>query len=42
MAGSTGGKLNAFQQGALTISKQRPQQHELVKQYFVKRGVRVK
>lgn len=39
---ATGGVvLNAFQRGALEISKQRPERYELVKRYFEKRGVKI-
>lgn len=42
MATTSGGVvLNAFQRGALEISKQRSERYELVKRYFEKRGVRV-
>ncbi len=34
--------MTPFQKGALDISKQRPTQHELVKQYLIKHGVKVK
>lgn len=42
MSGNTGcSGLNAFQRGALEVSKQRPERLELIKRYFEKRGVKV-